>query len=294
MGGAIARNLVAAGHRVSVYNRTPARAEALVQAGARLALTPAEAGRNPVAITMLADDAAVEAIVMGEDGMAAGLAAGGIHVSMSTISVALADRLDSYHRERDQIFVAAPVFGRPEAAAARKLFVTAAGNDAAIAALRPVFDAIGQRLFVIGGRPSQACLVKLAGNFLITCVIESLAEIFALTRKGGVASEIVFDLLTETLFSAPVYKIYGKILLEERFEEVGFALPLGLKDNRLVQQAAEALSVPLPFAAIVRDRFLASIAKGDGDLDWSAFARRATEDAGLDIGPAENGTRSPS
>jgi 3-hydroxyisobutyrate dehydrogenase-like beta-hydroxyacid dehydrogenase len=285
MGGAMARNLLKAGHSVIAWNRSAEPVRAIEALGAKAAPTPAKAAAEAeIAITMLADDAAAEAVTLGENGIVNGLAEGATHVSMSTISVALSERFAAAHAERGQRYAAAPVFGRPEAAAAAKLFVAAAGEAAVIEQIRPALEAMGQRVFVMGDRAPQANLVKLTGNFLITCVIESLAEAFALAAKGGVDAAKVQELLTETLFAAPVYKTYGAIILEDKFSPPGFKLPLGLKDNRLLQQAAEKLEVPLPFAAIVRDRFLAAQANGDGDLDWAAIARRAARDAGVGQG----------
>ena len=282
MGRAMARNLMKQGHAVAAWNRSPGPAEALAAEGAAAAATPAAAVREAaVVFTMLADDAAVEAVTLGPDGIAAGLAPGAAHVSMSTISVALSERLAEAHAARGQRYAAAPVFGRPDAAEAGKLFIAAAGAADLIESVRPALEAMGQRVFVVGERPAQANLVKLTGNFLITCVIESLAEAYALVEKGGVDPAALHALLTESLFSAPIYKTYGGLILDGRFAPPGFSLPLGQKDNRLLQQAAERLEGPLPFAAIVRDRFLAALAAGDGGLDWSAIARRAAADAGL-------------
>jgi 3-hydroxyisobutyrate dehydrogenase-like beta-hydroxyacid dehydrogenase len=282
MGAAMARNLVKQGHQLVAWNRTEAPAQALEALGAAVARSPAEAAKDAeIAITMLADDAAAEAVTLGENGIIEGLARGAAHVSMSTISVALSERLTEAHAAQGQTYAAAPVFGRPDAAAAAKLFIAAAGGAGLIEKIRPALEAMGQRIFVMGERPAQANLVKLTGNFLITCVIESLAEAYALTAKGGVETARVHELLTETLFAAPVYKTYGGLILEDKFSPPGFKMPLGLKDNRLLQQAAEKLEVPLPFAAIVRDRFLAALANGEGGLDWSAIARRAAEDAGI-------------
>jgi 3-hydroxyisobutyrate dehydrogenase-like beta-hydroxyacid dehydrogenase len=279
MGGAMARNLVKHGHTVVVWNRSPEPARAFETA----ARTPAEAAKNAeIAFTMLAEDAAAEAVSLGADGLIEGLAQGAAHVSMSTISVALSERLAEAHAARGQNYAAAPVFGRPEAAAAGKLFIAAAGEARLIEKIRPALDAMGQRVFVMGEQPAQANLVKLAGNFLITCVIESLAEVFALTAKGGVDTAKVHELLTESMFAAPIYKTYGGLILEGKFSPPGFKMPLGQKDNRLLQQAAEKLEVPLPFAAIVRDRFLAALAHGDGGLDWAAIAKRAAADAGVE------------
>jgi 3-hydroxyisobutyrate dehydrogenase-like beta-hydroxyacid dehydrogenase len=282
MGGGMARNLIKHGHTVIAWNRSPGPAEALHAQGAEIAATPAAAARGAeIAITMLADDAAVESVTLGENGLAGGLVKGAAHVSMSTISVALSERLATAHAERGQRFVAATVFGRPDAAQAGKLFIAVAGAADVVERVRPALDAIGQRSFVIGDTPAQANLLKLTGNFLITCVIESLAEAFALTAKGGIETSKVYEFLTETLFAAPVYKTYGEIISAGRFSPAGFKMALGQKDNRLVQLAAEKLAVPLPFAGIVRDRFLAALAHGDGELDWSAIAKRAAEDAGV-------------
>ena len=281
MGRGMARNLVKAGHRVSVFNRSPDPAKELAREGAMIAATPAAVG-GEVIITMVSDDAALEAIMFGKTGLASAMRRNSVHLSMSTVSVALSERLTALHSKAGQGYVAAPVFGRPDAAAAAKLFIVAAGEAAAIEKAKPVMDAMGQRVFVVSEQPSHANLIKLTGNFLITCVIEGLAEGIALNAKAGVDPEKLYEVLTETLFAAPVYKNYGRIILEEKYSPAGFKLPLGLKDSRLLLQSADALSVPLPFAAIIRDRFLASVAQGDGDLDWAAIAKRAMQDAGIE------------
>ena len=281
MGRGMARNLIKAGHRVSVFNRSKEPADELAREGALKAGSPAAVG-GEVVVTMLSDDAALEAVVLGSGGLITGMRRGAVHLSMSTVSVALSDRLEDAHRNANQAYVAAPVFGRPDAAAAGKLFIVAAGGHQAIERARPVMNAMGQRIFEVGGKASQANIVKLAGNFLITCVIEGFAETMALNSKAGVAPEKFYEVMTESLFNAPVYRNYGRIILDGAYSPPGFKLPLGLKDNRLLLQAADSLNVPLPFAAVVRDRFLASLAKGDGDLDWAAIAKRAREDAGLE------------
>src|SRR5215218_8457148 len=218
MGAGMAGNLLDAGHEVTAYNRSQDKVEAMVQRGAKAARTVTEACGGDVVITMLANDDAVEAVTFGEDGILASLASGATHISSSTISVALAERLTGAHGSAGQRFVAAPVFGRPEAAAAAKLFVVAAGEPAAVQALSPVFDAIGQRTFVIAEEPKAASLVKLSGNFLIASVIESLGEAMALVTKAGVDKQEYVDLLTSTLFDAPVYKTYGGLMAREDFE----------------------------------------------------------------------------
>jgi 3-hydroxyisobutyrate dehydrogenase-like beta-hydroxyacid dehydrogenase len=281
MGSAMARNLLKAGHHVTLYNRTRAKAEPLVAAGARVVDKPSAACGGDVLITMLADDHAVETVVFGQEGVVAALPPNAIHVSMSTISVALSDRLAEAHARAGQGYVAAPVFGRPEAAAAAQLFIIAAGGDEAIRRCQPLFDAIGQKTFGVGDKPSAANLVKLSGNFLITSIIESLGEAFALVRKSGVDPHRYLEILTGTLFSAPVYKTYGGLIAEEKYEPAGFKMALGLKDIRLALAAADAQAVPMPVASLVHDHFLAGVAQGQGDSDWSALARLCARNAGL-------------
>ena len=282
MGSEMARNLIKAGHELTVCNRTRSRAEPFGALGARIAATPRDvAVNNDVLIAMLADDHAVEAVVFGSDGVMEAMAKGAAYVCMSTISVALSRRLAAEHRERRHHYVAAPVFGRPEAAAAAKLFIVAAGNSEEVQRCQPLFDAMGQRTFVVGEDPVAAHIMKLAGNFLISTVIESLAEAFALVKKSGVEPSKFLDVLTNSLFTAPVYKTYGSLVAAQKFEPVGFKLPLGLKDNRLVLAAAEHAAVPMPIASLVRDRFIAAMTQGLSEADWSAIASIAYRDAGL-------------
>jgi 3-hydroxyisobutyrate dehydrogenase-like beta-hydroxyacid dehydrogenase len=279
MGRGMAANLIKAGHEVRLYNRSADKAEGL---GGIVAATPAEAAQDAeVVFTMLAHDAALREVAFGEHGFIAALPAGAIHVSCSTISVACAQELARAHAAAGQRFVSAPVFGRPDAAAGAKLFIATAGTAADIAACQPLFAAVGQRTFVMGAEPSRANLVKLSGNFLIAAVIESLGEAMALVAKGGVDQYAYLELLTSTLFSAPVYKTYGNLIVEQKFEPAGFAAPLGQKDIRLVLEAAEGLNVPLPLASLLRDRFLALLAQGGEALDWSAISQLAAKDAGL-------------
>ncbi|MFG1403959.1 NAD(P)-dependent oxidoreductase [Xanthobacter sediminis] len=280
MGSGMAGNLVKAGHAVTVYNRTQAKADALVAAGAARAAEVADACRGEAVVTMLANDAAVEEVVFAPGGLIATLPKGALHVSASTISVALSERLAAAHAEAGQLYVSAPVFGRPEVAAAGNLFVVAAGAPEAIAAARPLFEAVGQRTFELSEIPSRANLVKLSGNFLIACVIESLGEAMALVGKGGIDKGAYLELLTSTLFGAPVYKTYGRLLAEPGDHPVGFAAPLGLKDIKLALAAGEALEVPLPLASLLRDRFLTLLANGGADQDWSAIGRLAARDSG--------------
>jgi 3-hydroxyisobutyrate dehydrogenase-like beta-hydroxyacid dehydrogenase len=281
MGAGMAANLLKAGHQVTVYNRTPAKAQALLPLGAKLGSKIADACRGDAVFTMLASDDAVEGVALGEGGILAGLAAGAAHVSSSTISVALSERLTEAHGKRGQRFVAAPVFGRPEVAAAGQLFVVAAGEPAAVEAATPLLDAIGQKTFVVSPTPKAANLVKLSGNFLIASVIESLGEAIALVGKGGVDRRQYVEILTSTLFAAPVYKTYGGLIAGGCFEPAGFAAPLGLKDIRLALAAAEDLRVPMPIASLLRDRFLRLLAQGGDRLDWSAIGGLAAKDAAI-------------
>jgi 3-hydroxyisobutyrate dehydrogenase-like beta-hydroxyacid dehydrogenase len=280
MGRGMAGNLIEAGHQLTVYNRSAGKADTLVRLGATVAKTPAEASHGDAVITMLADDKALEAVAFGADGIIATLPKSAIHISSSTISVALSEKLTEAHAKAGQRFVAAPVFGRPDAAAAGKLFVAAAGAETALKDCAPLFDAIGQRTFVLDETPSSANLVKLSGNFLIASVIESLGEAMALVGKGGVDLHAYLDLLTSTLFSAPVYKTYGGLIASGKFEPAGFAAPLGQKDIRLTLAAAEELQVPMPLASLLRDRFLTLLANGGEKLDWSAIGKLAAKDSG--------------
>ena len=283
MGGAMAGRLLASGHQVSVYNRTAARAAPLIERGATLAETPARAAADAEAvITMLADDAATEALALGPGGVAEGLPRGAIHLAMGTISAALADRLTAAHAARGQAHVGCPVLGRPPAAEAGQLFLMAAGPDEAIGRVGPLLDVLGQRVFRVGERPSQANLVKLCTNFLIFSTIEQLGEVFALTGKGGIDRATVFEILINSFFGAPVHRNYGKLVVDGNFDPPGAKVTLGAKDTRLLLQAAEALSVPLPFASIVHNRFLAAIARGEKDLDFAVLGRHAGRDAGLE------------
>jgi len=201
--------------------------------------------------------------------------------------VALAERLDAAHREQGQAFVSAPVFGRPDLASSGDLFVLAAGSPAPVAKCRPLLDAIGQRTFPIGAEPAKANLVKLSGNFLIASVIEALSEAMALVGKAGIDRTRFLDILTNTLFGAPVYQTYGALIAKERFQPAGFKAELGHKDARLALSAAQALQVPMPLASLIADRFLALIAGGGGDLDWSALALVAKRDAGEHSAPLQ-------
>jgi 3-hydroxyisobutyrate dehydrogenase-like beta-hydroxyacid dehydrogenase len=281
MGHAMARNLIKAGHELIVYNRTRSRADDLAGEGATIASSAAEACAASVVMTMLADDAAVEEVTFGRDGILGALPQGGIHASCSTISIGLTRRLVESHLERGQDFVASPVFGRPQAAEAAKLLVVAAGPSAAVERCQPLFEAVGDRLFVLGSEAAAANALKLGGNFLIASMLEALGEVFALMRKSGVNPAQFLEIVNGSLFKSPVYENYGRIVMEERFRPAGFAMRLGLKDVRLILAAGEGAGVPLPLASLIRDHLISGIARGYEELDWSAIARVNAADAGL-------------
>jgi 3-hydroxyisobutyrate dehydrogenase-like beta-hydroxyacid dehydrogenase len=280
MGSAMAANLVKAGHDVTVFNRSPEKRRALLELGAHEAGSVADACHGEVIITMLADDTAVADVALAKYGIVETLAKGAIHLSMSTISVALSTHLSERHAHAGQRFVAAPVFGRPDAAAAAKLFIVAAGGPAAVEACKPLFDALGQKTFPISTEPAAANLVKLSGNFLLAAAIEALGEAIALVGKAGIDRRAYVDLLTSTIFPVPAYKTYGGLIAESRFQPAAFAAPLGFKDIRLALAAAESLRVPMPLGSLLHDRFLRLLAQGGDSLDWAAIGGLAAQDAG--------------
>jgi 3-hydroxyisobutyrate dehydrogenase-like beta-hydroxyacid dehydrogenase len=286
MGAGMAANLLKAGHRVTVYNRTAAKTEPLIAQGAKRAAVIADACRGDAVITMLANDEAVESAVFGSGGVMASLPAGALHISSSTISVALSQRLAEKHAELGHLFVAAPVFGRPDAAAAGRLFVVVGGSAVAVDRASPLLAAIGQRTYQISDTPKAANLVKLSGNFLSASVIEALGEALALVAKGGVDERLYLEVMTSSLFDAPVYKTYGGLIASGHFEPAGFAAPLGHKDIRLLLAAAEDLRVAMPLASLLRDRFLTLLARGGDQFDWSAIGALPAADAGLSVAPA--------
>jgi 3-hydroxyisobutyrate dehydrogenase-like beta-hydroxyacid dehydrogenase len=283
MGSGMARNLIKAGHTLVVYNRTRSRAEELRPMGAAVAGAPGEAASGvEVLITMLADDKAVEDSLFGPGRVLQSLPTGAVHLGMSTISVALSRRLAGAHRERQQYYVAAPVFGRPDAAAAGKLFIVAAGPAKQIERCQVLLDSMGQKTFVVDQEPPSANVIKLTGNFLIATAIESLAEAFAVVRKAKVDPDKFLEIITGSLFAAPIFRNYGAMIAKGQFEPVGFKLPLGFKDNRLILALAEETSAPMPMASLIHDRFLTAMAQGLSDADWSAIARISFRNAGLE------------
>jgi 3-hydroxyisobutyrate dehydrogenase-like beta-hydroxyacid dehydrogenase len=282
MGAAIAQHLVGKGHDLAVWNRSADKARPFAERGAAVAASPRDAAaRSDVVFTMLADDAALKAVVMGKDGLAAGLAKNAVHVSLSTIAVATGDELADLHAHNGQRFISAPVFGRPDVAAAGALSIVVGGDPACLDELRPVFALFGKRVFHIGARPSSANLVKLCGNFAILSAVETMGEAMALAEKGGVPKAKVLEVMTGTLFDAPVYRNYGAMLVEDRYRPAGFAAPLGLKDMRLVGQAAETNRVAMPFLSVLRDHLLETIAKEGEDIDWAAIGLTIAKNSGI-------------
>lgn len=280
MGSAMAANLLQAGYGVKVWNRSPQTAQPLVNAGAVQARQPEELAEVDVLITMLANDAATEQVVV-ESGLLQQLRAGAIHINMATVSVALAKRLALLHAERNVGYIAAPVLGRVDVAAAGKLNILAAGDPLLLAKVQPLFEVLGQQTWHFGDQPEQANIVKIAANFTLASAIEAMAEGSALVRNYGVSGADYLHMLTSTLFASPAYKGYGGLIAEEKFEPAGFKLSLGMKDVGLALEAGANSHTPMPFASVLKDNFLDAVAQGDADLDWSALAKVAARRAGL-------------
>lgn len=282
MGMPMASNLLKAGYTLSVYNRSAEKAHALVEAGAHQAKTPAEvAEEGGVVITMLANDEAVKSVTLGKDGFLERLGSKGIHISMSTISPALARELAGIHKQRGCTYVSAPVFGRPEAAVARKLWICVAGDASVKECIRPILEAMGQSIFDYGEEPEKANIVKVSGNFLIASAMEAIGEALTLAEKNGISRTQMIDMFGQTLFSCPIYQNYGKMIAEKNFTPVGFQMQLALKDLNLVLDQAEASRMPMPLAALLHDRLLRGVATGKQAEDWGALTEMISADAGL-------------
>lgn len=280
MGAGMAESLLRAGHRVSVWNRTPQKVDPLLAKGAQRADTPADAFRGDAVVTMLADDQAVRETIL-DGGVLEGAGPGVVHLSASTISVELVQALEQAHARAGVGFLSTPVLGRPDVAEQGQLNVLAAGDPALIEQVRPVLDALGKKVWPVGDQPHKANVVKLALNFSLAAAIETMGEAFALARRWDVEAGQVAEIMTGTLFDAPAYKVYAPILVQERFEPAGFKLKLGLKDVREALKAAEARAVPMPIASLLRDAFLEAVAHGEGDKDWSALGAVPARRAGL-------------
>jgi 3-hydroxyisobutyrate dehydrogenase-like beta-hydroxyacid dehydrogenase len=285
MGTAMAANLAAAGRRVLAYVRHRDRVGQLEALGLRPTTDIGDLLDLELVISMLPDDAAVREVVFGRrddvlDGLAAGLMPGAIHLSMSTISTSAASLLASEHARHGQGYVAAPVFGNPVAAKARQLFVVAAGASTDVERCRPILDALGQRTFVVGADPQDANLFKLLGNMMSATALEMIGEVAAVVRKRGLDPRPFIELMTSTMFGGRAHKIYGDKIARQDYA-AGFVLPLVLKDVRLALAEAEKAGVPMPSVSVVRDRLITGIARGYGELDWTALGLIAAEDAGL-------------
>jgi 3-hydroxyisobutyrate dehydrogenase-like beta-hydroxyacid dehydrogenase len=283
MGQGIAGRVLQGGHELTVYNRTRDKAAALEKAGARVADSIAQAcAGSEVVMTMLADDAALDRVARGEGGIIASLSKGAIHMVMGTHGVDVVRALTQAHASVGQVLVAAPVLGRPDVAASGQLGIVAAGPVDAVNRCRPLFEVIGKRVFEAGTVPEGATAIKLANNFALGCAIQTMSEAFALVRKHGVAPQALYDVMTEGLFAAPAYKVYGKIIVDEAYDKPGFTTLLALKDADLALAAGGAARVPLPSVNTLRDRLLSALAHGDGDKDWAVIAQAQARISGLE------------
>ncbi|MGQ1799664.1 NAD(P)-dependent oxidoreductase [Serratia marcescens] len=280
MGSAMATNLVQAGFALTVWNRSPQAAQPLVNAGARQAERPEQLADADVLITMLADDAATQQVVV-DSGLLQRMKPGALHINMATISVELAKRLTTRHAEHGIGYLAAPVLGRIDVAAAGKLNILAAGDSERLKQAQPLFDALGQKTWHFGADPAQANVVKIATNFTLASAIEAMAEGSALVRNYGVSGADYLQMLSSTVFAAPAYQGYGVLIAAEKYSPAGFRLALGLKDVGLALAAGADSHTPMPFAGVLKDNFLDAMAQGDADLDWAALAKVAARRAGL-------------
>jgi 3-hydroxyisobutyrate dehydrogenase-like beta-hydroxyacid dehydrogenase len=285
MGRGMATRLIDAGHEVHVWNRSPEPSEAVVRRGAHREESPGRAFAGDAVITMLADDDAVRAAIVSRDVLRTA-PKDLVHIVMSTLSVGFARELEQAHAEAGIAYIAAPVMGRPDVAAAGKLNILTAGDLTAIERVRPLLDAIGQRTWLLGVKPHQANVAKLAINFLLASAIEAMAEAATLAERHEIDPAKLMEVITGTLFAAPAYATYGKLIIEGEFKP-GFTLTLGLKDTRLALAAGEAVGVPLLFASIVRDNLVDAIGHGDAGRDWSALALVARRRAGLGGAPRQ-------
>lgn len=283
MGQGMALLLLKAGHTLSVFHRLPDKASNLEQAGARVAASIADlCGDADVVITMLPSDEALDSVATSAGGLIDSMPPGTIHAVMGTHSVEIVRKLTQLHTDADQVFIAAHVLGRPDMAASGQLGIVPAGDPNTIEYLQPLFDVLGKQTFVAGSEPQAASAVKIANNFVLGCAIEAMAESMSLVRKLGVEPELFLQVLTDGLFSAPAYKVYGRMITDQAYDSIGATAVIGLKDMNLALQAAEAAEMPLPSANVMRDRLLSAIAHGDAELDWSVVAREQARASGLD------------
>ena len=283
MGRGMARCILRGGHDLIVYNRTANNAADLASEGASVAPSIAAAcADRDVVITMLADDAALEEVALGAGGVRDSLTTDAIHLVMGTHGVAAMHAIDAAHRRARQTLVAAPVLGRPDKAAAGELGIIAAGPKAAVDRCRPLFAVMGGRTFDAGASPVAAAATKLANNFAIGCALEAMSEAFSFVRKFDVPPQILYEVMTEGLLAAPVYRVYGKIIVDDRYDQAGFTVQLALKDAELMAAAADSVHVPLPSGALLRDRLRDAITQGNGEKDWAILGRVQARLSGLD------------
>ncbi len=282
MGQAMARRICGAGHDVAVYNRTREKARALTDVGAKVVDSIADAACYGEAVfTMLADDAALEDVAVQKDGLLQSLPKGAIHICAGTHGVAVIGKLNALHTGAGQIMIASPMLGRPEAVSSGQAGIVVGGPAQSVAGCRSLFDALARRVFEAGPEPAAATAIKIANNFVLGCAIEAMGEGFSLVRKYGVASQVFYDVMTDGLFAAPAYKVYGKIIVEQAYDKVGQMAVLELKDANLALAAGEAAGVPLPSGNIWRDRLIGAVAHGDGGCDWAVMAREQARASGL-------------
>lgn len=282
MGQVIAARVLGDGHDLTVYNRTAEKAAALGKAGATVAQSVAEAAKGrEVVITMLADDAALKAVSLGQGGLIEAMPEGAVHMAMGTHGVDATRDIAASHAKAGRLFLAVPVLGRPNVAAEGQLGLVPAGPPEAIARCKPLLEVMGRRVFDAGPAAESAAAIKLANNFVLGCAMEVMGEAFALVRKYGVEPAVFNDVLTDGLFACPAYKIYAEIIAEEAYHRIGINALLGLKDARLALKAAEAVGVPLPSGEVWRDRLVGAIDNGDGEKDWSVVALEQARHSGL-------------
>ncbi|GHO82110.1 NAD(P)-dependent oxidoreductase [Dictyobacter formicarum] len=283
MGHPMAINLLKAGYNLRVYNRDISKTQDLVVAGAKRGVRPRDAVEHGgIVITVVANDEALEAVTSGNDGLLAHLGPGGVHLSMSTVSPATARKMQQLHEQQDCFYVAAPVFGRPEAAAARQLWIAVAGKAEAKQRVHRILNVLGQGVFDFGEEAANANVVKISANFMLASAMETMGEAFTLGEKNGIDRTKMYEMFTQTLFACPAYQTYGKRIAEKNFEPVGFNMQLGLKDINLVLDSAKAAQSPMPFASQLSNRLLAGIARGRGERDWSELTRGISDDAGIE------------
>ena len=283
MGQGMGARLLASGHDLLVYNRTAGKTAELEKAGAKVASSIASACKDrDIVISMVADDNALYEVAVGPGGVRQYLEKGAVHVSMGTHSAGAIQTVAGAHSQKGQAFVAAPVLGRPDAAAAGQLVIVSAGPADALKKCEPAFSLMGRKTLEAAATPESAIAIKLANNFVLGCAIETMAEAFSLVRKYGVDPQVFYEVMTEGLFAAPAYKVYGKLMVDASYDKPGFTTKLGLKDIKLALAAAELVQVPLPSGSVVRDRLIGAIAHGDGDKDWAVLGKEQGRACGID------------